>query len=656
METKTRHITTLTFLATVAVLILFALSISQASAQTGSVVLPPPGLDSEITDGFGMSGAAFPGSTVVLTTSQSNASCTVRADSSGRFEGCTLHKSGTDGEIIIGIVQDTQGNTSEPVQVGTIKVAPDIERGFLREGLFGCSAGEYALPTGTLTAIGGIYVPVNDAAVTLNTGYLVYKECVLDGVIVAMREAATAALVKSSLNYIIAGGENGKPLFPQNLKRYYADFENETVFEGLKEHTIGNVCAPFKQKVRITLAKEHLRKTQNPQSKFACNIGLSDTDHRALIKGKWQGWESFIALGTNPQNNELGAYIQAKQVIDAKIAETVSERGELLSFGNGIISPEQIDQLPTDTDDTRLSRTILTPGYLIARQLEQVAGSGFRQIESATEVDQIINALFSGIGNQILTSVRGLTGITESNRGKAPYLDQLSNEASARVRQSATNAALSALNSTLTTETGYNGLKKEIDTFIDKSIADLVSTEARCWELIEDAVDKIAFKCVETEERERIDPVTGVTTTETVCIRQEPIPYTVATSTQFSTAAIEPEIKPLSNTIKEDVRNSDNALVLLGRLINDVRNTESQTIQRIALEKLDALIGNRAIHTAFDVKSVQEQKPNVESTVSALVEDTITEWGTGNGWCNVENGSVVERWLNEWRTDGGQTQ
>ena len=646
MVYKTRNIRY--FLILFFVLCIFALPLS-VSGQ-GVVVLPPPGLDEEVTDGIDMSGEAFPGSLVVLVGQDSQAFCQVRTDETGRFENCTFDKSPTDGEIIIGIVQ-SNGNESEPVQVGTAQVAPNTERSFLREGLFGCAAGEYALPTGTLTAIGGIYVPVNDAAVTLNTGYLVYKECVLDGVIVAMREAATAALVKSSLNYITRGGENGEPLYPTNLKNYYAKFGSETAFELLKDYSIGQVCAPYQQQVRVTLAREHLREIQSPTSNFSCNIGLSNNDHQALLKGQWQGLDSFIRIGTNSQNYDLGAYLSSKAVLDKQIAKTIAERSELLSYGNGLISPEQIDQVPTDGDDTRLVRTILTPGFLISRTLEQVAGSGFRQLESSTEVDQIINALFSGIGNQILTSVRGLTGLTESTRGNPPYLDQLSSEASARVRQGATNAALAALNSTLTTETSFNTIKKDIDATIDKAIGDIISTEAQCWKLIEEAVDAIAFECVQTETRTRIDPETQQEIEEEVCVLQQPIPYTVATSTQFSTAALDPEIRPLSQLIKDDVQNSDNAIVLLGRLINDVRNTASQTIQRIALEKLDALIGNRAIHTAFDVKSAEEQKPQVESTVSAIVEETIEEWGTGTGWCNISNGDVVRQWLEAWRTD-----
>src|SRR3989344_7232605 len=40
---------------------------------------------------------------------------------------------------------------------------------FTRQGLFDCSAGEFSSSVGALAATGGAYVPVNDAAVTINT-------------------------------------------------------------------------------------------------------------------------------------------------------------------------------------------------------------------------------------------------------------------------------------------------------------------------------------------------------------------------------------------------------------------------------------------------------------------------------------------------------
>ena len=77
---------------------------------------------------------------------------------------------------------------------------------FQRGGIFGCNqTAAYRMSVGALSAVGGVYVPVNDAAVTLNTGYFVYKECVLDGVSRKMAESASTELANKALNDILTG-------------------------------------------------------------------------------------------------------------------------------------------------------------------------------------------------------------------------------------------------------------------------------------------------------------------------------------------------------------------------------------------------------------------------------------------------------------------
>ncbi|HVU75602.1 MAG TPA: hypothetical protein VHD38_02080, partial [Candidatus Paceibacterota bacterium] len=84
---------------------------------------------------------------------------------------------------------------------------------FQRNGVFGCSLnGSYSMSVGSLSATGGVYVPVNDAAVTLNTGYLVYKECTLRGIVDRLRENETASLQQSIL-LAYQRGRAGLPLF-----------------------------------------------------------------------------------------------------------------------------------------------------------------------------------------------------------------------------------------------------------------------------------------------------------------------------------------------------------------------------------------------------------------------------------------------------------
>ena len=76
-----------------------------------------------------------------------------------------------------------------------------VPQGF--NGIFSCNQnGAYAMSVGALGATGGVFVPVADASVELNTGTLVYKECVLREVVDAQRMAATAGFTKCRRNAI----------------------------------------------------------------------------------------------------------------------------------------------------------------------------------------------------------------------------------------------------------------------------------------------------------------------------------------------------------------------------------------------------------------------------------------------------------------------
>src|SRR3989338_4504606 len=87
---------------------------------------------------------------------------------------------------------------------------------FMRHGIFDCNLnGAYAMSVGSMAATGGVYVPVADATVELNTGILVYKECILREIIVRQREAATAAFGKRAA-IGIQTGRDGRPQYVVN--------------------------------------------------------------------------------------------------------------------------------------------------------------------------------------------------------------------------------------------------------------------------------------------------------------------------------------------------------------------------------------------------------------------------------------------------------
>src|SRR5258708_29502499 len=76
--------------------------------------------------------------------------------------------------------------------------------GFSQQGIFGCNRNAAALSgsVGAFSATGGTYVPVADYTVELNTGTLVYQQCVLRGIVDRESEAANAADISKRLQFI----------------------------------------------------------------------------------------------------------------------------------------------------------------------------------------------------------------------------------------------------------------------------------------------------------------------------------------------------------------------------------------------------------------------------------------------------------------------
>lgn len=629
---------------------------------------------------------------------------------------------------------------------------------FAREGVFGCVAGGYAVSVGTMAAVGGVYVPVNDAAVTINTGYLIYKECTLDGVMSRIKESVSSALVRSITRSSIFGTD-GREQFVADPMEYDLEISDRTALETLKPNATQALPEPYRQAVVSTAARRYLNDTRKRENVFSCNSFESPETHQEFLGGNIlsTGLQGLLNVGVNPACHPLGAFVAFQQESNAQISSAVTMAEQQLDRNYGFKPIEETINLPTATGEDRLQWRTLTPGVLIANTLEQAIGSGFRQTENADEIDEIMGSLFSGLSNQVVSDIRGLRGIVESRQGSPAYLDQLAAESSAGVRQAANNTGMSILNSSLSVETEYNTTKRSVLESLNDAAARLRAAENRCWELIIPAVQQLAqnqdcpegstcppiqlriststqqyirdgslqiratnggevlagdtaFRTASTSVLQSLiatltaSSSASLTAGQTVSARVSPSqpisnqnlsltltpdsvfssgilslilntnaqlpigrltftliptpPFTAAVlaldvdaARQFADAVINRDITPLITVVEGQIRDSDNALRLLRALVADLQNTNSTSAQRLALERLDTLVSNNLLHTAFDLRTAQEQSRNVDATLDDLVESTIEEWGTGNGWCNVQNPAVVQMWLDRWRVN-----
>lgn len=707
---------------------------------------PPPTISSPVN--YTIKGQARAGTLVTVSTS-GGSTCSAVANSSGAYTCQILdskEKPLAVGEEVIANAKDTATGEFSANTVSAIENLEGKEKaGFLRDGLFGCSGGNYGMSVGTLQAIGGVYVPVNDAAVTLNTGYLVYKECVLDGVVVRMREAATAGIIRNVIGQATQGN-NGQPQFVSNRTATELQLADKILSERVKEYALSNVCSTFKRDTQRAVVKNYLVRTRSEGLSYSCSPSSGD------------GFEAIFEMSNNLSNNPLWSGVLLRESIDAEIARKTRYLNEDILAGNGFLPQYMDEELPTNTGEKRVVSKIVTPGYIVAQIVSQAVGSGFRQLENANEIDQIVNSLFSNLTSTILSNTSGLTGLTQSIGGRPPYLDQLSTEASAGVRNAAANAALGVLSSTIAAEEAYNSTKKSSRNLLLQAQTQLQAAENRCWELIIPKVQAAASACSTNENGSSsclniqlniststqlvksgtiaLLAATGTqitqgssyaftvpantvinngsltltngenrsfanATTLSVSVRETaapgaggtfvaPVasssPFTggslslalqsgqrlpigevkfalnavapfaqvaasliVGVAQQFSDSIFTNKIKVLLTQIEDDIKVSDAALLLLADLVRDIQNTASVSVQGDAVRRIDALIGERRLHTAYDVKMADQQRAVIEGQMKTLVEDTIKEWGTGSGWCNAENPEVITMWLNRWK-------
>ncbi|MEK7134066.1 MAG: fibronectin type III domain-containing protein [Patescibacteria group bacterium] len=502
---------------------------------------------------------------------------------------------------------------------------------FKRQGIFDCNQnGAYAMSVGALSATGGVYVPVADNTVELNTGTLVYKECVLREVINREREAAMAAYGKRAV-VAIQTGRNGNPQYVvdqnQELLAYGSD---PTMLDFLQDGTLQNLNPAFQSQVTRATALGYETRTRAKESVLRCPY-KGDLKTALTDPTRSFSWEEFRAL-SDPACNPLGAYYLARDLADARIARCQEYLQQQWDWGRGYYA--------ASTDPNNPCRgKIVTPAVTMQASFQNIIDSPVRQLESANDIGQMINALYAGMTTQIISDNQGLAGLMQSTGGRASYLDQVASESASGLRNAALNVAIQVLTAARQVEAAYFQAANAIGATLTQTMAQLRSAENQCWKLI---IPKVC---------------TSELSAQNECTDGDGNTYKVSTSTAgFAEAVITAQITPLAAPASNNIRVSQNALRLIDQLIVGVTNTASLDAQRLALQQLDSLVAQKLLHVKPDVdgtNGIVKQLDNVQTTMTTLVTNTVKAWADdpspSTGWCNVNNPAVVQGWKDRWK-------
>ena len=526
----------------------------------------------------------------------------------------------------------THNAAADQAVVNQAQAATAAQYQFKNEGILGCTT-NVGQSVGAMAATGGVYVPVNDAAVTINTGILVYKFCVLDPLTRKIAENATAGIAKNGIQNLTQG-RGGQADFVQNRgaeKKTRGDSGELGGLTDIKNSglTFGRTKSDTTKTVQ-RIAKAYTTDTnlQKRLATYACPY--SDIDTSDSLDSVWHAADPrCITLFSKELYLEPYATARAAAVQD--------DLQQCWDWGRGFYCMEQ-----TNGDQY----TIVTPSAYVEENGLQAIQSGFRQAENVNALGEMTTALFSGLAQQIVSDSRGLAGVTQSTGNQPSYLNQLTAETGAGVRQSASNAALQVLANARGVEAQYLATMNAIATNLTTTISQLRNAESQCWvQLIPKVQTYAATQTCTTDPQTQQQTCTGG-------FQIQP-----ATSTAFSQAVINAQIQPLATPAINNINASTKAVKLIDQMIAGVTTVTSLDAQRLALQQLDTLVSQRALHSQYDLTAATQQQAAVKDSMSTLVTDTVKTWAdstpinpsTGAGWCNYNDSTTVAYWANLWK-------
>ncbi|HVZ76010.1 MAG TPA: hypothetical protein VG934_01925 [Candidatus Paceibacterota bacterium] len=271
--------------------------------------------------------------------------------------------------------------------------------------------------SGLTSAIGSLFgsalgqVQVTDPSTHANQ----QTDSILTCVTKALARAAIQQITNDTVNWINSGFD-GQPAFVQDYNKFFNDVSDEAAGSVIQGGDLAFLCSPFQLQVRVAIAQSYARRNQAPSCTLSGITGnIEDFANGTFSEGGWQG---LIAYTTDPSNNPYAGYMYGQSVLQGQIA-TAKQNATLQLSPGGFLSQQKC----TTDSSGKKTCTIQTPGTVIESNLEQVFGKNIDQLELASSIDDILNALI----NQVITKTL-YKGLASLGNGQNGYGASLSSE------------------------------------------------------------------------------------------------------------------------------------------------------------------------------------------------------------------------------------
>lgn len=290
------------------------------------------------------------------------------------------------------------------------------------------------------------------AATVVAQKSLTFKEFILDGVANFAAKMVIQRLTAQTVNWINSGFR-GNPAYVENPGQFFLNVGDNVASNFINSTNLSALCTPFNAKVRLALVKNYINEDRQ---NYACTIGGIVDNYENFTNDFTQGgWDGWFSVTQNDTNNPLGSYNKARNQLNVQIAGKNRDLSDQLNRGMGFLSfkkcktwenatsnntsgPIAVDESGQSYDPSGESEgeirngkvctksEVVTPGSVIAGQLNKSLGSTFDGLVGADEINEIIGALMQQLVTKVASSIgNGLRGASESTSGQASLIQQI---------------------------------------------------------------------------------------------------------------------------------------------------------------------------------------------------------------------------------------
>ncbi|MFA5888724.1 MAG: metallophosphoesterase [Candidatus Paceibacterota bacterium] len=279
------------------------------------------------------------------------------------------------------------------------------------------------------------------------------KEFPLDTIATVIGKIMLKKLTAQTVNWINSGFK-GKPAFITDSNQFFLDIGDNTASQFLSETQLNKLCSPFKAEVRLALVKNYIQ-----EDNYTCTLDTLKNNYDAFIsdfsKGGWTGW---FEMTQTSAGNPYSAYLAAESKLLTTVQNNKARKETQLDQSGGLLSLEKCKEgmemtmekakrltganfsdiltpgflesqgLPELGECAESEKETVTPGIAIDKALGDSLGSGWRQLQAADEINEILTALVSQFMSKVFGDKGGLAGVSKSSNSSPSFTSQLENE------------------------------------------------------------------------------------------------------------------------------------------------------------------------------------------------------------------------------------